>query len=271
MAALLTPRSEPGDEGGRALAGETMALLLRCGAVFLHVPKTGGNWVERVLRDQKLVRAAIGLRHETAEGARTFPRLEGGSGPRASAWFLRQYAKRAWLEQAEGFDLRRADQFCFVRHPLRWWESYFRYMWTWSQRLGGGPWPAWGFYGARHPANFPHPWTMLNGLETADFNTFMRSVNRTRPGYVSESFGWYTSWDADSRVVFVGRQERLADDLVAVLRQLGVRFDENRLRATSPVNESQGAHIPIRWDPGVLAETERNERVGLVRYGYEAG
>ena len=40
-----------------------MALLLRNGAVFLHVPKTGGTWVTRVLEQAGLVRSAIATRH----------------------------------------------------------------------------------------------------------------------------------------------------------------------------------------------------------------
>jgi hypothetical protein len=33
-----------------------MAVLLKCDALFLHIPKTGGSWVRHVLREEDLVR-----------------------------------------------------------------------------------------------------------------------------------------------------------------------------------------------------------------------
>ena len=40
-----------------------MALRLKGGAVFLHVPKTGGYWVNGVLREFGLVEAEVARRH----------------------------------------------------------------------------------------------------------------------------------------------------------------------------------------------------------------
>jgi len=40
-----------------------MALLLRNGAVFLHIPKTGGNWVRGVLEKLDFIEGEIGHKH----------------------------------------------------------------------------------------------------------------------------------------------------------------------------------------------------------------
>ena len=55
-----------------------------------------------------------------------------------------------------------------------------------------------------------HPNAMLNGLGSSDFNTFVSNVNRKRPGFVTEMYGWYVR----PGVHFVGRQENLAEDLI---------------------------------------------------------
>lgn len=40
-----------------------MAVILKDGSVFLHIPKTGGTWVTSVLRELGLARCSIGHRH----------------------------------------------------------------------------------------------------------------------------------------------------------------------------------------------------------------
>ena len=37
-----------------------MALLLKKGECFLHIPKTGGSWVSVILKEQGLVHKEIG-------------------------------------------------------------------------------------------------------------------------------------------------------------------------------------------------------------------
>ena len=52
-----------------------MAILLKCGAIFLHIPKTGGNWASNVLEENDLVFANIGGRHAGPEQLTGFERL----------------------------------------------------------------------------------------------------------------------------------------------------------------------------------------------------
>lgn len=60
---------------------------------FLHVPKTGGNWVSHVLRDQ-------------FPGLRRMPKI---------------HTTRRSAPNQDAFT------FAFVRHPLTWYQSYFSY------------------------------------------------------------------------------------------------------------------------------------------------
>ena len=83
-----------------------------------------------------------------------------------------------------------------------------------------------------------------------------------RPGFVTELF----SMNAQPQTRFVGKQENLVDDLITVLRQLEVDFDEDRVRDLKPVNTSE--QRPIVWDKALREEMLRLEYAALVRYSY---
>lgn len=220
-----------------------MALILKNGAVFLHVPKTGGNWVTTVLRDMGMVCAETPHKHADIDHFASMPKRAGGLAGRL-------------LRETRFHMSGQPFVFSFVRNPLSWYESWFSYM---SQ-----PSRAWRLYGDELDVDHWHPNSMLNGLGSPDFNTFVGNVLRKRPGYVSEMYGWYTL----PRVAFVGRQESLADDLVRALRMMRLDFDEQALRASDPVGVSPKPHKQIEWDPALRRQVALCEYAGLVRYGY---
>jgi hypothetical protein len=107
---------------------------------------------------------------------------------------------------------------------------------------------------------------IVNKLGSPDFNEFMHRVNRKRPGFVTELYGWYVR----PGIGFVGRQEYLRQDLIKALTLMKVDFSEDDVRSLPKQNET-----PIRvprpeWDPAVRKVTLRFEHAGYVRYGYLA-
>jgi hypothetical protein len=225
-----------------------VALLLRNDALFLHVPKTGGTWVTAVLRDLGLVRCRVVSKHADMEHVRHCARLQPGR-------YLEACAKAGPRWQRR---VRRGWKFCFVRHPLSWYESYWLFM-----RARG--WNAWGVNRRGRPRW--HPNAGLDGLGDDDFNLFVRRVLERRPGYVTRLFGQYATAD----VGFVGRQERLADDLLGVLRRIGAAYDETRVRAWPAVNASDLSQGRPKWDDGLRREVLRMEHDAIVRFGYDSG
>jgi hypothetical protein len=222
-----------------------MALILKNGAVFLHVPKTGGNWIATVLQELNLVERQTPHKHADIDHFSAVPQASSsvmGRGLRALRYNLR----------AKPF------MFCFVRDPLDWYESWFRYMSQPSRR-----WRNWGDPG--DVENW-HPNAMLNGAGSADFNDFVRNVLARRPGFVTEMYGWYDR----PQVNFVGRQEHLVDDLVKVLRKMDLAFDEDAIRRHKKVGVSPIPEKPIFWDPAVRRQAALCEYAGLVRYGYQS-
>ncbi|HEY6565230.1 MAG TPA: hypothetical protein VIY86_12070, partial [Pirellulaceae bacterium] len=201
-----------------------MAVQLKCGAVFLHIPKTGGSWVRSVLQEQALVQRQLGHMHADYSRA-LMPNLPvsiatHGLGAWSKnllpRWFKALPPLQKMKREAEAVWRRRTPYcFCFVRHPMDWYESWWRYM---RQRTDSG-WAQLPDFSGWHPCRG------LLSTEHPEFNGFMCRVLATRPGFVTELFASYAQPDID----FVGRQERLADDLVHVLRTLNVTFDENRI------------------------------------------
>ena len=222
-----------------------LALLLENDALFLHIPKTAGMWVSRVLRDLGLVRCRVATKHADMERVLHCARYLPGRYVQAVVKAGPRWQRR----------VRRSFKFCFVRHPLAWYESY----WLFMQSRG---WNRWGVDRRGRPRW--HPNARLDGLGSEDFNVFMRAVLEAQPGYVGTLYGWYATDEID----FVGKQEQVTEDLVAVLAQLGVTFDEPRVRAASAVNVSPDPEGRPRWDPGLLRETLRAERAALERFGY---
>ncbi|WP_433654246.1 hypothetical protein ACQPW1_26505 [Nocardia sp. CA-128927] len=135
---------------------------------------------------------------------------------------------------------------CFVRDPARWYRSYF----AWRTERG------W------------RPKYDLDRLCAADsFTWFVRRSATTLPGFLGGFYRRYTG-PPGAQVDFVGRTERLADDLVRLLRLAGADFDEAALRATPPANTTS-----IR--PPITAEIEDlvhiSEFHAIARFGYEDG
>ncbi len=225
-----------------------MPLLLKSGAVFLHIPKTGGSWITKVLTEQKLVRANFGHKHATFDRVLFRENFE-------KSYKLIPSMLGRWFMKNFGRDRRRNEyMFCFVRHPLKWLESFWRF-------CKGLDWNAWGEVRSR---TLWHPNAILNGLGHDEFSPFVGNVIRRRPGYVSELFASYTQAGID----FIGRQENLVDDLICVLKHLNENFDEDFVRTYREVNASHTPKEAVHWTPEIRRAALQTELPALLHYGY---
>lgn len=223
-----------------------MAIILKNGSVFLHIPKTGGNWVTEVLYKSNLVKEKIGHKHATINQL-CYPSIY-----RSTKLFKHFVVNRNFGI----FARKKPFMFCFVRHPLSWYESWFKYMSQDNRK--------WQFWGDERDIRNWHPNAMLNGLGDSDFNGFVRNVANKRPGYVSELYGWYTTPEVD----FIGKQENLREDLIRVLKLLELDFSEDFIWTYREVGVSQNTHQQVEWDPELRQRIYDLELAGLARYGY---
>jgi hypothetical protein len=135
----------------------------------------------------------------------------------------------------------------FVRHPLSVYQSYWRFKKTdgWDRR---NP-----FDGA---------------CASGSFASFVENVLAKYPGWCSRRFESFVGV-AGAEIEFVGRCERLADDLVRALRAAGEPFDEARLRETPPVNVSVWPIEDARWPDNLAERVLTSESDALERFGYD--
>lgn len=223
-----------------------MALLLKNGTVFLHIPKTGGNWVTRVLEESNLVAFRFSHKHADLKHL-TFA---------GKTWKKRLQNKLRYSLRKAQFGDQDPYMFCFVRHPLKWYESWFKYM---SQ-----PNRNWLSFAEASKAYGWHPNANIDGLGDVEFNQFVRNVIAKHPGYVTNLFDGYVS----PQVNFVGKQENLRENLVTALEQADLDFDADFIRNFEDVGVSKTPRSTIEWDPELRTQVLQLEQKCLQRFGY---
>jgi len=155
--------------------------------LFVRVPKCATIWTEGVIQ-------AAGIPHERS--ARD-PRFN--FGPRHVApWAVTSPYSAA---------------FALVRHPLRWYESKYRYQ--------AGRW-AKGLPGRHHPC-----WPLI-GIEGASFHEFMERVLEREPGFVTRLYEYMLGPAQAPTVDVVVRLEHVVDELPRAFAQLGLGACEPR-------------------------------------------
>lgn len=143
------------------------------GAIFLHIPKTGGTFIRNYFRETNLMLSEIG--HEHANGQ----------------------VIRELVDPTEDV------VFCFVRHPLTWYRSYWQMRQDHPEDRTGGP---------------------IDELVDQSFNEFIKSVINKYPGYLTGFFNGYVS-----RCRMVGRQESLREDLNCILTMMRIPYNKQYL------------------------------------------
>lgn len=153
-----------------------MALILPH-SIFLHVPKTGGTWVRHLL-------LSLNIPHrETHRGDH-----DPGFGPIDSIHDIPIH-DRSWYENTA--------KWCFVRHPLAWYRSYFAY----RQKY---PWE-------------PKAIELDKLCQSNNFQEFIEKAIRFYPGgYVCKLYNSFAR-----RCDFVGKQEDLETYVMAFLKKTG--------------------------------------------------
>jgi len=172
-------------------------------SVIYHIPKCGGIWVKETIR-----RAGIPY-------TRSKDRAVGHKELRNDFRLEREHSlpPNMWPEDVKGL-----FSFCFVRHPLGWYKSIWRFRKN---------------YQVLNP-KFPvdRNWVPV-------YEDFVNNMLNSYPnGFVTELFQYYVGENIDG-VDFVGRQENLADDLVKALTLADETFDEKILRTTKRWNRSK--------------------------------
>jgi Sulfotransferase family len=197
--------------------------LVSSNALFLHIPKTGGTWVEQALME-------IGVH---TEQPLTIPGVT---------------YRHSLLPM---FQEQHPYVFTFVRHPLSWYESWWKFQaGTWTI-FEPGVW---------------HPQRTLESCRADDFSEFIRLCIEHEPSYVSRMYEWYIGPVGFEFVNYVGRYENLINDLVQVLTVLDQTFDVEILRKLDPINVSRKTCGEPVWDPALKRQMLALEAPAIRRF-----
>jgi hypothetical protein len=196
-----------------------MTILLP-NSTFLHIPRTGGTWVRKALRQNGLM--DVELRST---------RREQSSESAINSWHM--------------IPERVEKGFCFVRHPVTWYQSY----WSYKQET--------------------HSWSHVNSFDEqcADTN-FLAFVEKSLTNYPSGYVTWLYEFYTD-HAEFVGRQENLQDDLITALDWADEDYLLDDIESVMPENvASRGQKRQAKYSEDILRRVLETESKIITDYGY---
>lgn len=168
-------------------------------AIFYHIPKTAGSWA-------RLAIEAAGL------SSTELPCINCGPETAIRRGCCGHGSHMQIIPPSDG---KERFRFTFIRHPLALYQSY----WAYKMHVG---------------------WKPKNDFDTTvyseDFSVFVRNVVERYPGWATKCFEQYVGPEASPHVHFVGRQERIRDDLIEVLTRAGESINIAAIRALPPNN-----------------------------------
>ena len=174
-------------------------------ATFLHIPKTGGTWITSYFEETNIYYEELGRTH-----------LHCG-------------------ELKETKDLI----FCFIRHPLTWYLSYWHCKNQQVVDRGGG---------------------YLDEIVDQPFYDFIENILQTHPGYLT---GFYNGYTYCSH--FVGKQEYLRKDLNNLLKYLRIPYNKSYLFEKPKENVS----IPTqKYTKELALAVMKSEKELVEKYDY---
>ena len=195
-------------------------------AMFIHIPKTGGQWVEEAL-----------LRTGVPVQLITHPQ-----DPR--------HADRHCL--FEHTELKPNIVFACVRDPAEWYESWWKY-----QTGREHSWDEWEWHPTYPLQNCRH--SEFNEFMEIVINIFPGFVSKLYDCYLRTE-------DMLSRHVVVCRTDKLADHFLRVMTMLGIKCSDSATRKFQPINRSHGTCGNPIWRKDVKARMYKAESEIMERY-----
>jgi hypothetical protein len=172
-----------------------LAFLLTKSA-FIHIPKTGGQWVVAALKGAGVPVRRLNVVHTSPDEVADNPEFQ-----------------------------TRKEIFAFVRHPLSWYQS------IWAHRMDD----AWQPICSKQwfTQRWMNHWVEFNKYcQSNRFEEFVRKcVSHFPDGFLSSLYETYTKG-----CTFIGKQENIANDLQTILEKTGEDFNRFELKNTNRHN-----------------------------------
>ena len=215
-----------------------MSLIIKTSnLVYLHIPKTGGDFIREIFNINKMDSIEYGHKHSTYDH---FHNLD----------------EKHYLGKIKHYLIRKfyikenLIYFSTIRNPLSWYESVYKYH---KQR-------EWKFWGQSGDQSSWHVMSDLNTGPINDFNEFIRIINKNYPGFYTQLVGKYS---LNSKIVFL-KIENIELELKNFLSSLDIKLAH---WSNKKVNKSVDAKI--EWDKENLSQIIENDISIFKKYKYD--
>jgi len=183
--------------------------LIEPGALFQHIPRTGGTFVETAIDDLK-----IPCNRWISKQPKSCPKKH-------SLFFHYHHDQKKSVRFV----------FTFVRHPVDYYSSVWRYLHdarlVRESRLS--------LLWTKHSW---HPFRQAALLYKPDFAEWVDALLETEPAWATRLIGWYVGPEGGEFANFIGRTETLTADLANLLVNFGYQCEADALLQRPRLNLS---------------------------------
>ena len=207
--------------------------LKKARALFQHIPRTGGSWVEKAIDLCGVAR--IGW-------------LE-----KQPPWIPRKHALLSHYYHKPMAEVEFV--FAFVRHPIPYYES----VWKWLGKNGGTKImrPAWTWHPHATAARWYQP----------DFDDWLYLMLEKEPLWYTRLIEQYVGPRGGEYCNFIGRTEHLLGDFCQVMNSLGyVEQVEHNQDGLSKMGRRNVINQDIEWSPDLKAKMLETEQIVIERF-----
>jgi len=196
-------------------------------AMFSHIPRTGGTWVEKALLDLRVPLSfhCVGIK-------KGYPKKHSA---------FAQYTYRPGSMRM---------MFSFVRHPIAYYES----VWKWLRRYVEGK--------TRRKEWKWHPFKSVSSFPLSDFNVWMCHVLEDEPLWYTRLIELYVGPNDGEWCNFIGRTETLVEDFILLMNSFGVKGIEKLMT----IPNIHGIRHHVEWDGCLKERVLESERLVISRF-----
>ena len=220
-----------------------MAYIINRKFIFLHIPKTGGSWVNSVLEDSNLDLEKIGYYKHASYDHVVGVLLHKFDRNTLFNKFLRLYRKHDY------------KYFTVIRNPITWYESLFKYLQMRDEMGFKRP----GTVGKHHEW---HILSSTNHIATKDFNQFIEEIVSKAPGLATYVFNSYVL----NSSCYILKQESLRKDLQVFNEKFDIGIKAELIQESESLNCS-----PVKkliWEEENLKKIIKYDCAIFDSYGY---
>jgi len=209
-------------------------LLTAKNLFFLHMPRTGGTWIEKAI---------------TLSGFRSMRWLQ----KKQPKWICLKHALLAHANKFERLHIN--NIFSVVRHPIPYYES------TWKWIKGGGcVEKRWSW----HPTAVP--WQEFCRSDDLTFNDWVFLMLEHHPLWYTRLVEQYMGPAGGEFVDYIGRTETVCDDFLDVVRLYGYEVDEKLEQQIRGMGKQNAKDLSIEWSADLKARVLSSERLMIDRF-----